>query len=100
MLTFLLEDRIPHLLVKVNVVAELFQHLPEVHPLHLRTGERKFKLAKNTTTKFLNILLSPICRQPPLKKGNFQMDSSVQNNPAAPTPFQLTLKVLSNSVLV
>jgi hypothetical protein len=39
--TFLLEDRIPHLLVKVNVVAELFQHLPEVHPLHLRTVDRK-----------------------------------------------------------
>jgi hypothetical protein len=31
------------------------------------------------------ILFHP-CRQVPLKKGNSQMDSSVQDNPAAPSP--------------
>jgi hypothetical protein len=35
----------------------------------------------------------------PLKKGNSQMESSVQDNPAAPSPCQYTLKVLWNSVL-
>jgi hypothetical protein len=30
----------------------------------------------------------------PLKKGNSQMESSVQDNPAAPSPCQYTLKVL------
>jgi hypothetical protein len=35
----------------------------------------------------------------PLKKGNSQMDSSVQDNPAASSPCQYTLKVLSNSLL-
>ncbi len=45
------------------------------------------------------ICFSPSADSPPLKKGNSQMDSSVQDNPAAPTPFQLTLIVLSNSVL-
>ncbi len=34
-----------------------------------------------------HILFTP-CRQPPLKKGNSQMDSSVQDNPAAPSPCQ------------
>ncbi len=33
------------------------------------------------------ILFHP-CRKVPLKKGNFQMDSSVQDNPAAPSPCQ------------
>ncbi len=32
-----------------------------------------------------HILFRP-CRQVPLKKGNSQMDSSVQDNPAAPSP--------------
>ncbi len=31
------------------------------------------------------VLFHP-CRQVPLKKGNSQMDSSVQDNPAAPSP--------------
>jgi hypothetical protein len=44
-------------------------------------------------------ILFPDCRQPPLKKGNSQMDSSVQDNPAAPSPCQYTLKVLSESLL-
>jgi hypothetical protein len=39
------------------------------------------------------------CRQPPLKKGNSQMDSSDQDNPAAPSPCHFTLKVLWNSLL-
>jgi hypothetical protein len=70
-----LKDRIPHLLVKVNVVAELFQHLPEVHPLHLRTGDRKFKLIKNTTTKRLQVffkyyLLFPNVAEPEPKSRN------------------------------
>jgi hypothetical protein len=38
-------------------------------------------------------------QESPLKKGNSQMDSSVQDNPAAPSPCQYTLKVLWNSVL-
>jgi hypothetical protein len=29
------------------------------------------------------------CRQPPLKKGSSQMESSVQDNPAAPSPCQM-----------
>ena len=32
-----------------------------------------------------HILFHP-CRQVPLKKGNSQMDSSVQDNPEAPSP--------------
>ncbi len=35
-----------------------------------------------------HILFLP-CRQPPLKKGNSQMESSVQDNPAAPSPCQM-----------
>ncbi len=45
-----------------------------------------------------HILVHP-CQQIPLKKGNSQMDSSVQDNPAAPPPCQYTLKALLNSVL-
>ncbi len=44
------------------------------------------------------ILVHP-CQQTPLKKGNPQMESFVQDNPAAPSPCQYTLKVLWNSVL-
>jgi hypothetical protein len=85
-----LKDRIPHLLVKVNVVAELFQHLPEVHPLYLRTGDRKFKLTKNTTTKFLKVffkyyILFPICRQPPLSK---------KETPRWTVPYRITRQLL------
>jgi hypothetical protein len=43
-----------------------------------------------------HILVYP-CQQAPLKKGNSQMESSVQDNPAAPPPFQYTLKTLSIS---
>jgi hypothetical protein len=35
-----------------------------------------------------HILFLP-CRQPPLKKGNSQLESSVQDNPAAPSPCQM-----------
>jgi hypothetical protein len=45
-----------------------------------------------------HILVHP-CQQTPLKKGNSKMDSSVQDNPAAPPPCQYTLKALLNSVL-
>jgi hypothetical protein len=45
-----------------------------------------------------HILVHP-CQQTPVKKGNSQMDSSVQDNPAAPPPCQYTLKALLNSVL-
>ncbi len=45
-----------------------------------------------------HILVHP-CQQTPLKKGNSQMESSVQDNPAAPSPCQYTLKALLNSVL-
>ncbi len=38
------------------------------------------------------------CRQAPLKKGNSHMDSSVHDNPAAPSPCQYTLQALLNSV--
>jgi hypothetical protein len=31
-------------------------------------------------------ILFPPCQQAPIKKGNSQMESSVQNNPAAPSP--------------
>ncbi len=33
-------------------------------------------------------ILFPLCRQAPFKKGNSQTDSSVQDNPAAPSPCQ------------
>jgi hypothetical protein len=33
-------------------------------------------------------ILFHLCRQVPLKKGKSQMDSSVQDNPAAPSPCQ------------
>jgi hypothetical protein len=45
-----------------------------------------------------HILVHP-CQQAPLKKGNSQMESSVQDNPAAPPPCQYTLKALLISVL-
>jgi hypothetical protein len=45
-----------------------------------------------------HILVHP-CQQTPLKKGNSQMESCVQDNPAAPPPCQYTLKALLNSVL-
>jgi hypothetical protein len=35
--------------------------------------------------------IPPPCQQAPLKKGNSQMDSFVQDNPAAPSPCQYTL---------
>jgi hypothetical protein len=35
-----------------------------------------------------HILFLP-CRQPTLKKGSSQMESSVQDNPAAPSPCQM-----------
>jgi hypothetical protein len=41
----------------------------------------------------------PTAPPPPLKKGNSQMESSVQDNPAATSPCQYALKVLSNSLL-
>jgi hypothetical protein len=41
----------------------------------------------------------PPCQQAPIKKGNSQMDSSVQDNPAAPSPCQYTLRALLNSIL-
>ena len=44
-------------------------------------------------------ILLPHFQEPPLKEGNSQMESSVQDNPAAPSPCQYTLKVLWNSVL-
>ncbi len=34
---------------------------------------------------------------PPLKKGNSQMGRPVQDNPAAPTPFHQTLRILLNT---
>ncbi len=34
-------------------------------------------------------ILFHLCRQVPLKKGNSQMYSSVQDNPAAPSPCQM-----------
>ncbi len=40
-----------------------------------------------------------LCQQTPLKKGNSQMESPVQDNPAAPPPCQYTLIALLNSVL-
>jgi hypothetical protein len=42
---------------------------------------------------------TPSLPEPPLKEGNSQMESSLQDNPAAPSPCQYTLKVLWNSVL-
>jgi hypothetical protein len=44
-------------------------------------------------------ILLPHFQEPPLKEGNSLMESSVQDNPAAPSPCQYTLKVLWNSVL-
>ncbi len=45
-------------------------------------------------------ILFPTYRQTPLKKGNSQMDSPVQDNPEALPPCQYTLKAPLNSVLV
>jgi hypothetical protein len=45
-----------------------------------------------------HILVHP-CQQTPIKKGNSQIENSVQDNPAAPPPCQYTLKALLNSVL-
>jgi len=42
---------------------------------------------------------TPSLPRAPLKEGNSQMESSVQDYPAAPSPCQYTLKVLCNSVL-
>ncbi len=36
------------------------------------------------------------CRQPPLKKGNFQMDSSVQDNPVGGSPFTVSVRLVSS----
>jgi hypothetical protein len=44
-------------------------------------------------------ILVHACQQTPIKKGNSQIESSVQDNPAAPPPCQYTLKALLNSVL-
>jgi hypothetical protein len=44
-------------------------------------------------------ILFPLCRQPPLKEGNSQIESSVQDNPAVPSPCQYTLTTLLNSGL-
>jgi hypothetical protein len=46
-----------------------------------------------------NIIYYSLTSKSPLKEGNSQMESSVQDNPAAPSPCQYTLKVLWNSVL-
>jgi hypothetical protein len=42
---------------------------------------------------------TPSLPRAPPQRGKSQMESSVQDNPAAPSPCQYTLKVLWNSVL-
>ncbi len=50
-------------------------------------------------TQYHILFPPPPCQQAPFKKENSQMDSSVQDNPAAPSPCQYTITTLLNSLL-
>ncbi len=64
------------------------------------TGVRTFSRVSFWASHSNNIMYySTFCQQTPLKEGKSQMESSVQDNPAAPSPCQYTLKALLNSVL-
>ncbi len=51
-------------------------------------ANRCTQLCPGSPSEASHILFLP-CRQPPLKKGSSQMESSVQDNPAAPSPCQM-----------